>query len=400
MTFISVIRLLPMWFSGRILPQISQWTGNLGQIGQIAVGVPVRAAAAQRAGWTPAFGVAAAASAVGLVLAFVFVRNGPVPVRTDTIPLPHTGRRRLPHLRARAPPPRHAARLLVALRHAVLGHGVLPAVGRPDAPRARLLLDRGGGVPHRHRRVGFVAGPLLGVLCARFPLRRSNLVLGVVVLLGVRLDVRSCSGPATRRPGCSCCSSSRWASAVPVRSSGSTSPARSTRWAPWGRRTASSTSAGFLAAFVMMSCIGAAPRRGRPGHGRDRLRLGELPGRAHRAVRRGRVRRRRCSCTPGVGPARMMHPQDGIRVGTALGCTRCTPAEADRAIMNTDPFGPPSCRCSSRAPVSSGDLTWVLVLPGTGGVARTRTSDAGELRRGPWAAREGHDPTNVARRER
>jgi MFS family permease len=33
--------------------------------------------------------------------------------------------------------------------------------------------------------VGFVAGPLLGVLCARYPLRRSNLVLGVVVLLGV-----------------------------------------------------------------------------------------------------------------------------------------------------------------------------------------------------------------------
>ncbi len=32
---------------------------------------------------------------------------------------------------------------------------------------------------------GFVAGPILGILTARFPLRRSNLVLGIIALLGV-----------------------------------------------------------------------------------------------------------------------------------------------------------------------------------------------------------------------
>ena len=68
MTFISVIRLVPMWFSGRILPQISQWTGNLGQIGQVLSAFPF-AVLLHSVGWTPAFGVAAAASAVGLVLA-------------------------------------------------------------------------------------------------------------------------------------------------------------------------------------------------------------------------------------------------------------------------------------------------------------------------------------------
>jgi len=30
MIFISVIRLLTNWFSGRVLPQLSQWTGNVG----------------------------------------------------------------------------------------------------------------------------------------------------------------------------------------------------------------------------------------------------------------------------------------------------------------------------------------------------------------------------------
>ncbi len=89
MTFISVIRLLPMWFSGRILPQISQWTGNLGQVGQVLSAFPF-ALLLHTTGWGTAYGVAAGAGAVGLVLAFVFVRNGPVPVRTGAIPLPHS----------------------------------------------------------------------------------------------------------------------------------------------------------------------------------------------------------------------------------------------------------------------------------------------------------------------
>ena len=32
MTFISVLRLLPNWFSGRRLPIVSQWVGTLGQL--------------------------------------------------------------------------------------------------------------------------------------------------------------------------------------------------------------------------------------------------------------------------------------------------------------------------------------------------------------------------------
>ncbi|MCJ1715454.1 MFS transporter [Microbacterium sp. M1A1_1b] len=185
MTFISVIRLLPMWFSGRILPQISQWTGNLGQLGQVASAFPF-AVLLHTAGWTAAFGVAAAASAVGLVLAFVFVRNGPVPVRTDTIPLP------LPHTWSGAFHTFGHALRRPGTQLGFWSHYVTQSSGTVFSLLWGVPMLRGLGYSSTEAAgfltvivvVGFIAGPLLGILCARFPLRRSNLVLGVVVLLG------------------------------------------------------------------------------------------------------------------------------------------------------------------------------------------------------------------------
>ncbi|OII23323.1 MULTISPECIES: MFS transporter [unclassified Curtobacterium] len=184
MTFISVIRLVPMWFSGPILPQISQWTGNLGQVGQILSAFPF-AVLLHTAGWSPAFGVAAAASAVGLVLAFVFVRNGPVPVRTDTIPLPHTWRGAF-HTFG------HALRR-PGTQLGFWSHYVTQSSGTVFSLLWGVPMLRGLGYSPSEAAgfltvivvTGFVVGPVLGVLCARFPLRRSNLVLGIVVALAV-----------------------------------------------------------------------------------------------------------------------------------------------------------------------------------------------------------------------
>ena len=61
LTFVSVIRLLPNWFSGRILPQLAQWVGMLGQLGQIIATVPF-------ALLLHAVGVAARAADRGVVL--------------------------------------------------------------------------------------------------------------------------------------------------------------------------------------------------------------------------------------------------------------------------------------------------------------------------------------------
>jgi sugar phosphate permease len=175
-----------MWFSGRILPQISQWTGNLGQVGQILSAFPF-AVLLHTAGWSPAFGVAAAASAVGLVLAFVFVKNGPVHVRTDTIPLP------LPHSwRGAFHTFGHALRR-PGTQLGFWSHYVTQSSGTVFSLLWGVPMLRGLGYTPSEAAgfltvivvTGFVVGPVLGVLCARFPLRRSNLVLGIVVALAV-----------------------------------------------------------------------------------------------------------------------------------------------------------------------------------------------------------------------
>ncbi|MFJ4296822.1 nitrate/nitrite transporter [Curtobacterium sp. NPDC089689] len=184
MTFISVMRLLPMWFSGRILPQISQWTGNLGQVGQVLSAFPF-ALLLHTTGWGTAYGVAAGAGAVGLVLAFAFVRNGPVPVRTGAIPLPHSWGGAL---RTFA----HAVRR-PGTQLGFWSHYVTQSSGTVFSLLWGVPMLRGLGYTPTEAAgfltvivvTGFVAGPLLGVLCARYPLRRSNLVLGCVAVLAV-----------------------------------------------------------------------------------------------------------------------------------------------------------------------------------------------------------------------
>jgi MFS family permease len=54
MTFISVLRLVALWFAPHQVPVLTQLTGMLGQLGQIAAAFPL-VALLEGAGWTPAF---------------------------------------------------------------------------------------------------------------------------------------------------------------------------------------------------------------------------------------------------------------------------------------------------------------------------------------------------------
>lgn len=185
MTFISVVRLLPMWFTGPVLPQISQWTGNLGQLGQIASAFPFTILL-HGLGWSWAYAIAAGASALGFVLVLVFVRNGPIAIRTGAIQVPGS--------RASA-----VGTFLQAVRRpgTQLGfwsHFVTQSSGTVFTLLWGVpMLERGLGYSPDAAAgfltvvvvVGFIVGPLLGLLCARFPLRRSNLVLGIVLMLGL-----------------------------------------------------------------------------------------------------------------------------------------------------------------------------------------------------------------------
>src|SRR5690606_25727290 len=84
LTFVSVIRLLPGWFEGRILPQLSQWVGMTGQLGQIVSALPF-AFILHLQGWTPAFLLAAGASVLGVVVALATLRRGVEGVTTAEI---------------------------------------------------------------------------------------------------------------------------------------------------------------------------------------------------------------------------------------------------------------------------------------------------------------------------
>ncbi|MGO4249983.1 nitrate/nitrite transporter [Paenarthrobacter sp. RAF54_2] len=76
MTFISVIRLVPLWFSPVRVPVVTQLTGMCGQLGQLFSVVPF-ALLLHSAGWTPAFMSLAAMSVLAVVLVLVLLRDQP-----------------------------------------------------------------------------------------------------------------------------------------------------------------------------------------------------------------------------------------------------------------------------------------------------------------------------------
>ncbi|HEU4807961.1 MAG TPA: MFS transporter [Homoserinimonas sp.] len=183
MTFISVLRLLSFWFSGRILPQASQWTGNIGQLGQILSVVPF-SWLLQGYGWSTAFASAGVASAVVLVLVLLFVANSPQ--KDDSADPARTLRHSLRQLKDAL---RRPGTQLGFWSHFIT-----------QSPGTVFALLWGfpfmvGGLHYSHDLAagllallvvaGIIAGPILGLLSALFPLRRSNLVLtAVTVILG------------------------------------------------------------------------------------------------------------------------------------------------------------------------------------------------------------------------
>jgi sugar phosphate permease len=183
MTFISVIRLLPSWFRGPLLPQVSQWTGNIGQLGQILSAVPL-SIVLHGAGWSPAFLSAAALSVVAVVVVVALVSESPEGTATRSTATTWRAAGRQLVDSARRPGTRlgfwshfvtqssgTVFSLLWGVPFLVGGLGL--SSGEASGLLAVLVAS------------GVVAGPILGLLVARFPMRRSNLVLGIVAAMGV-----------------------------------------------------------------------------------------------------------------------------------------------------------------------------------------------------------------------
>lgn len=183
MTFISVGRLIASWFSGRILPFLTQTLGTVGTLGQLLSAVPL-SFLLHTAGWQTAYTSAASLSVVAAVLVIAIVRNSP----DASLP---TGP--------------------IALRHPPL-RTLREALGRPGtrlgfwshfvSQSSATMLSLLWGFPFLSIGLGYgpsmaaalmtvlvlaavVAGPLLGILTARYPYRRSNVVLGIVAAMAI-----------------------------------------------------------------------------------------------------------------------------------------------------------------------------------------------------------------------
>lgn len=181
--FTSVIRLTNSWFRGRIVPQLSQWIGNIGQLGQVLSAIPF-ALILHQAGWTPAFLSAASLSVLALIAIAVAISDRPV--GSSEGPRPATWGDSLRQLRISLARP--GTQLGFWSHFVTQSSGTvftlmwgLPfmafALGIDPAEASALLIVS--------VVAGLIAGPLLGLLTARFPLRRSNLVLGIVAMMGV-----------------------------------------------------------------------------------------------------------------------------------------------------------------------------------------------------------------------
>jgi MFS family permease len=186
--FTSVIRLTVTWFSGPIVPQLSQWIGNIGQVGQILSALPF-AAILHTFGWEPAFLSAAGLGAVSFLGVLLLVAD--VPPRTEPITVvPPTLRATIAQLGVSL---RRPGTQLGFWSHFVTqssgtvftllwGYPFLVyAIGLPPtvaAPTLTIVVI-----------AGIVVGPVLGVLTARHPMRRSNLVLGIVSAMAVAWTV-------------------------------------------------------------------------------------------------------------------------------------------------------------------------------------------------------------------
>ena len=76
MVFVSVIRLVGVWFLVRQAPLVTQLTGQLGQVGAIVAAAPL-SYALHAWGWTRAFGVASSLGVVLMVAVLMFVKDSP-----------------------------------------------------------------------------------------------------------------------------------------------------------------------------------------------------------------------------------------------------------------------------------------------------------------------------------
>ncbi len=175
MTFISVIRLLPLWFAPARVPLLTQLTGMSGQLGQLFSVVPF-AMILHASGWTTAFLTLAGMSALVIVLVLVLLQDlppghpAPEPAagfRATGISLGHAWRQPGTRLGLWSHFTVQFSGTVFAM---TWGYPFLISAQGLDTATVSVLMAL-------YVASAIAAGPLMGRFVARHPLRRSTMVL-------------------------------------------------------------------------------------------------------------------------------------------------------------------------------------------------------------------------------
>lgn len=178
MIWISVIRLIPVWFAAKHVPLLTQICSVTGQAGQWASAVPLVMILA-RFGWTPAFLTVAATVGIAFLLSALVIRDAP-----PGQPRPTSAG--------------HPGGLLAGLREVIkmpgaqlgffthMATATTPLIftfmwGFPFLTQAQGLTGgQAGGLLTVMVLAGIIIGPLMGILTRRFLAHRIEIVLIVL----------------------------------------------------------------------------------------------------------------------------------------------------------------------------------------------------------------------------
>lgn len=180
MVFVSLIRLVALWFPPARTPMVTQVTGLLGQFGALLAAGPL-SLMLHGLGWTPSFLIAAGAGVVlGVVLVLV-VRDSPYDDRhREQVRLRAVGRAlrmawRTPGTRLglwchfTAPVSTNVFTLLWGFPFLVAGQGLSASA----ASNLLMLMVI----------TGVLFSPVAGMVTVRFPFSRSTLVLTIIAVM-------------------------------------------------------------------------------------------------------------------------------------------------------------------------------------------------------------------------
>jgi MFS family permease len=177
MTFISVLRLVGLWFEARQAPVVTQLTGLVGQLGQVAAAYPL-VAMLQGIGWTDSFVGAAGLGGFVAIVVLATVRDAPAGHRPEV--MAQGAGELVAQLRAAWAEP--GTRMGLWTHFVTQFSGTVFALlwGYPFLVKGEHLRPVTAGVLLSGMVfVGMALGPLLGRLTGRWPLRRSALTLAI-----------------------------------------------------------------------------------------------------------------------------------------------------------------------------------------------------------------------------